>query len=76
MVRRRSTVRFRNGAPSSEKQFERFEQVLGGRSGGQVSYEACTRRPRLRSVELCGGSDGSVMDLLDCFEDHRRGALD
>src|SRR5690348_18334898 len=29
----------------------------------------------LRSAELCG-LGGSLMDLLDCAEDHRRGALD
>jgi hypothetical protein len=32
-------------------------------------------RQDIRSAELCG-LPGSLMDLLDCAEDHRRGALD
>ena len=79
MVRRRSTVRFRNGAPVqrenanlSNRLREPFREPIGpgcsqdrGRAGITV----------FQSAELCG-SGGPVLDLLDRAEDQRRGALD
>ena len=92
MVRRRSTVRFRNGAPAqrnnsnlSNRLWEPFREPIrpGSRPGsshGTPRHSSSHTEPRgasgcRRSAELCG-LVGSVMDLLDCAEDHRRGALD
>src|SRR2546429_4348713 len=76
MVRRRSTVRFRNGAPVQRTNSNTSNRLWGPFRGPNSSHA----EPRgasvcLRSAELCG-LGGSVMDLLDCTEDHRRGALD
>src|SRR5690348_8772564 len=77
MVRRRSTVRFRNGAPVQRIKSNTSNSPWGPFRGPSSSHI----EPRgasiclLRSAELWGPG-GSVMDLLDCAEDHRRGALD
>src|SRR5947208_10772953 len=76
MVRRRSTVRFRNGAPA-QRANSNLSNGLWGPFRGPSSSHIEPRRASvcLRSAELCG-LGGSLMDLLDCAEDHRRGALD
>src|SRR5207244_9119012 len=77
MVRRRSTVRFRNGAPAQRNSSNSSNTPRGPFRGPSSSHIG----PRgasvcLRPAELCGLGGGSLMDLLDCAEDHRRGALD
>ena len=57
-----------------------YDQVSGSHSGSQLDPVAAKIKivqasPLFQSAELCA-SDGSVLDLLDCAEDHRRGALD
>ena len=75
MVRRRSTVRFRNGAPAQRNNSNRSNGPWG-HSGGQgpATQGHAGHRPA-RFAVLCG-LGGSLMDLLDCAQDHRRGALD
>ena len=79
MVRRRSTVRFRDRAPVqrnnsnlSNRLWEPFREPIGPGSSQDQD------RPGIalfRSAELCDPG-GSVLDSLDGAEDHRRGALD
>src|SRR5437588_3811146 len=76
MVRRRSTVRFRNGAPAQRTNSNRSNGPRGPFRGPSSSLiEPRGASVCLRFAELCG-LGGSLMDLLDCAEDHRRGALD
>src|SRR2546421_2711928 len=76
MVRRRSTVRFRNGAPAQRNNSNLSNDPWGPFRGPSSSHiEPRRASVCLRSAELCG-LGGSLMDLLDCAEDHRRGALD
>ena len=62
------------------KKFERSEQALEAIPGpssshvGYAEHESAMCSPP-QSAELCD-MGGSVMDLLDRAEDHRRGALD
>ena len=77
MVRRRSTVRFRNGAPAqgnnSNTSNGPWGPFRGPRSGHLEPRGASVCLP---SAEL-RGLGGSLMGLLDyCAEDHRRDALD
>jgi hypothetical protein len=77
MVRRRSTVRFRNGAPAQGSN-SNILNLLGGHSGGQVdpvpAKAIVVSASRLfLAAELC--ASGGCLDLLDCPEDYRRGAL-
>ena len=79
MVRRRSTVRFRHGAPTqraksnlSNRPWEPFREPIGPGSSQTKIFWYCGR---LGLQELCDPG-GSVLDLLDRAEDHRRGALD
>src|SRR5437016_14219291 len=76
MVRRRSTVRFRNGAPA-ERNNSNGSNDLWGPFRGPSSSHIEPRRASVcrRSAELCS-LGGSLMNLLDGAEDHRRGALD
>ena len=70
-------VRFRNGAPAQRINSNASNGLRGPFRGPSSSHI----EPRgasvclLRSAELCG-LGGSLPDLLDCAEDHRRGALD
>src|SRR5690348_15732632 len=81
MVRRRSTVRFRNGAPAqpsnsnlSNSLWEPFREPIGpGSSQDQDLLSLRSPPPALRELR---DPRGSGLDLLDCAEDHRRGALD
>ena len=76
MVRRRSTVRFRNGAPAQRNNSNASNGPWGPFRGPSSSHREPLRASVcLRFAELCGPG-GSLMDLLDCAEDHRRGALD
>ena len=76
MVRRRSTVRFRNGAPAKRNNSNSSNSPWGPFRGPSSSHIGPRRASVcLRSAELCG-LGGSLMDLLNCAEDHRRGALD
>src|SRR2546430_16284525 len=75
MVRRRSTVRFRNGAPAQRNNSNTSNGPWGPFRGPSSSHvEPRGASVCLRSAELCG-LGGSLMDLLDCAEDYRRGAL-
>ena len=76
MVRRRSTVRFRNGAPAQRNNSNSSNGPWGPFRGPSSSHiEPRGASVGLRFAELCG-LGGSVMDLLDRAEDHRRCALD
>ncbi len=76
MVRRRSTVRFRNGVPAQGNNSNISNRPRGSFRGPSSSHiEPRGASVSLRSAGLCG-LGGSVMDLLDCAEDHRRGTLD
>ena len=76
MVRRRSTVRFRNGAPAQRTNSNSSNGPRGPFRGPSSSHiEPRGASVCLRFAELCG-LGGSLMDLLGCAEDHRRGALD
>jgi hypothetical protein len=76
MVRRRSTVRFRNGAPAQRNNSNSSNGPRGPFRGPSSSHiEPRGASVCLRFAKLCG-LGGSLVDLLDCAEDHRRGALD
>src|SRR5260370_22374677 len=76
MVRRRSTVRFRNGAPAQRNNSNTSNGPWGPFRGPSSSHiEPRGASVCLRFAELFG-LGGSEMDLLDCADDHRRGALD
>jgi len=69
-------VRFRNGAPAQRTNSNTSNALWGPFRGPSSSHiEPRWASVCLRSAELCG-LGGSLMDLLDCAEDHRRGALD
>ena len=75
MVRRRSTVRFRNGAPGN-----RINSNASNRSWGPFRGPSQLLAVQLsvgfRPAEELGSRSGSVMDQLDCTENHRRGVID
>jgi len=84
MVRRRSTVRFRNGAPVQRTNSNTSNGPWGPFRGPSSSHiepcgaSVCHRSTGCgppRSAEL-GDMGGSVIYLLDGAEDHRRSALD
>ena len=79
MVRRRSTVRFRNGAPAQRNNSNISNRPWGpfrGPNGpGSSHHQGRPGIARFWSAELCDPGS-SLMDLLDGAEDHRRGALD
>src|SRR2546421_6026041 len=78
MVRRRSTVGFRNEAPAqriNSNTSNTSNSPMGpfwGPSSGHIEPRGAP--VCLRCAELYGLA-GSLMDLLDCAEDHGRGAL-
>ena len=74
MVRRRSTVRFRNEAPA-QTNYSNNRTSLGGHSGGQMdpvpAETTIAQAYPFPYAELCS-SDGFLTELLDGAENRRR----